>query len=283
MPSRAAATAPIGVFDSGIGGLSVLAALRQALPDEHFVYIGDGGHAPYGERDTPHVLHRAQRLADYLCSSHHAKALVLACNTATAAAVASLRARYPAMPIVGIEPALKPAAAQSASGVVGVMATRSTLASDKFLALLKAQSPTVRFVLQACDGLAAAIEQADRASIESLSARYVNALGQNADGGAHIDTVVLGCTHYALITEVLSRLWGPQVALIDAGPAVARRTRQVLQAASLLAPQCPGSAAGARSKAPQFFSTGEPAMLSHALAGWLSQDGPLPVSALDLP
>ena len=151
---------PIGVFDSGVGGLSVLRALRQALPREKFVYVSDAGHAPYGERDVAHVLARSVAVGGYLVQSHQVKALVVACNTATAAAIAALRARYPDLPIVGVEPALKPAAARSRTAVVGVLATRSTLASEKFQALLQAQPAQVRFVLQACDGLAAAIEQA---------------------------------------------------------------------------------------------------------------------------
>jgi glutamate racemase len=283
MQSPAVATGPIGVFDSGIGGLSVLAALRQELPDEQFVYIGDAGHAPYGERDTAHVLARSQWLSDYLCTRHQAKALVLACNTATAAAVASLRERYPELPIVGIEPALKPAAAQTASGVVAVMATRSTLASDKFLALLSTQSPAVRFLLQACDGLAAAIEQADRQAIASLGQRYVQALRQNPDGGTQIDTVVLGCTHYALITEVLSQLWGPQVALLEAGQPVARRTRQVLQAAGLLRPAIDAAQQDLAATPLLCLSTGDPTMLDQALQDWRIGGPAQRASALLLP
>jgi glutamate racemase len=261
----------------------VLAALRQELPDEQFVYIGDAGHAPYGERDTAHVLSRSQLLADYLCTRHHAKALVLACNTATAAAVASLRERYPELPLVGIEPALKPAAAQTASGVVAVMATRSTLASDKFLALLSTQSPAVRFLLQACDGLAAAIEQADRQAIASLSQRYVQALQQNTCGGAQIDTVVLGCTHYALITEVLSQLWGPQVALLEAGQPVAKRTRQVLQAAGLLRPAIGATQQDVAAKPLVCLSTGDPNFLDQALQDWHIGESTQRASALLLP
>jgi len=283
MQSPAVATGPIGVFDSGIGGLSVLAALRQELPDEQFVYIGDAGHAPYGERDTAHVLARSKWLSDYLCTRHQAKALVLACNTATAAAVASLRERYPELPIVGIEPALKPAAAQTASGVVAVMATRSTLASDKFLALLSTQSPAVRFLLQACDGLAAAIEQADRQAIASLGQRYVQALRQNPDGGTQIDTVVLGCTHYALITEVLSQLWGPQVALLEAGQPVARRTRQVLQAAGLLRPAIDAAQQDLAATPLLCLSTGDPTMLDQALQDWHIGEPTQRASALLLP
>lgn len=283
MPSPADATGPIGVFDSGIGGLSVLAALRKELPDEQFVYIGDAGHAPYGERDSAHVIARSLLLANYLCTQHQVKALVLACNTATAAAIASLRERYPALPIVGIEPALKPAAAQTASGVVAVMATRSTLASDKFLALLAAQPQSVRFLLQACDGLAAAIEQADRPAIESLCQGYIHALQQNPDGGTHIDTVVLGCTHYALITEGLSQLWGPRVALLEAGKPVARRTRHVLAALALLRPASVATQHDTAMQSLLCMSTGDPSFLDQALRDWLVGEPALRASAVRIP
>lgn len=283
MPSKRAASGPIGVFDSGIGGLSVLAALRRELPQEKFVYIGDAGHAPYGERDTAHVLKRSQLLADYLITRHQTKALVLACNTATAAAVADLRERYPGLPIVGIEPALKPAVALTSSGVVAVMATRSTLASDKFETLLGTQKTSVRFLLQACDGLAAAIEQADHQAIASLCQRYAQALRHNPVDGAHIDTVVLGCTHYALITDILSKVWGPGVRLLEAGQPVARRTRQVLEEAGLLQAAQTLSQGEAPCSALVCMSTGDPGLLNHALADWLPQETQRPASALSLP
>jgi glutamate racemase len=269
MTSCATAIRPIGVFDSGIGGLSVLGALRKELPQEQFVYVADAGHAPYGERDSAHVLKRSLVLADYLYRTHQVKALVLACNTATAAAVASLRQHYANLPIVGIEPALKPAAVRSGSGVVAVMATRSTLESEKFQALLAAQAPTVRYLLQACDGLAAAIEQSDRLEIEALCQRYVQSLRQAKDGGARIDTVVLGCTHYALAVDVLSKVWGPGVALLEAGEPVARRTRQVLEAAGIFQKPQAHVAPHGRAIDSLFYTTGDPVALDQALKDWL--------------
>jgi len=218
----------IGVFDSGVGGLSVLKALRQTLPQAQFVYVSDAGHAPYGERDVQHVLDRSAAIGRYLVEQHQVGALVVACNTATAAAIATLRTDHRALPIVGVEPALKPAAARTRTGVVGVLATRSTLGSDKFAALLKAQGPKVRFVLQACDGLAAAIENADPAQIRQLCQRYTAALGPLGSAPGAIDTVVLGCTHYTFASDVLGPLVGPDVALIDAGIPVAQRTANLL-------------------------------------------------------
>jgi len=283
MTSSVTAIGPIGVFDSGIGGLSVLGALRKELPQEQFVYVADAGHAPYGERDSAHVLRRSQVLADYLYRTHQVKALVLACNTATAAAVASLRQQYASLPIVGIEPALKPAAALSSSGVVAVMATRSTLESEKFQALLAAQAPSVRYLLQACDGLAAAIEQSDRLEIEALCQRYVQSLRQAQDGGARIDTVVLGCTHYALAADVLSRAWGPGVALLEAGEPVARRTRQVLEEAGVIQERKAHDAPQGSAIESLFYTTGDPAALDQALKDWLLKPMSHQATKLQLP
>ncbi|MCJ7798723.1 MAG: aspartate/glutamate racemase family protein, partial [Polaromonas sp.] len=148
----------IGVFDSGIGGLSVLKALRAELPHEHFIYIADSGHAPYGERDEAHVLARSRAIVQYLVGQD-VKALVMACNTATAAAIHLLRAEHPGLTLIGVEPALKPAMALSRTGRIGVMATRGTLSSAKFTALLAAQAGQADFMLQPCDGLADAIER----------------------------------------------------------------------------------------------------------------------------
>lgn len=173
---------PIGVFDSGIGGLSILKALRAELPGEDFIYIADTGHAPYGERGAGHVLARSRALTRFLVG-HNVKAVVVACNTATAAAVDFLRADYPGLPFIGVEPALKPAALLSRTGHIGVLATRSTLASARFQALLAAQTGQARFTLQACDGLAAAIEDSaatgNTSKTIALCARYTGVMGRS--------------------------------------------------------------------------------------------------------
>lgn len=242
-----AALRPIGVFDSGVGGLSVLRALRAELPQEDFVYLADSAHAPYGEKGSAHVAERSLAVCGRLLHECGIKAFVLACNTATAAAVEALRARWPQLPIVGIEPALKPAAALTQTGHVGVLATRGTLQSARFARLLAAQPAQVRFTLQPCDGLAHAIEQAafaadandlaDHPAVAALAARNVAALGPLAGPGAPpgaIDTLVLGCTHYPLIERAWQAAAGPAVALIEPGPPVARHTRRLLDAAGLL-------------------------------------------------
>jgi len=210
----------IGVFDSGIGGLSVLRALRAQLPGEEFKYIADTEHAPYGERDEAFVAQRSRAITRELVDDHGAKLVVVACNTATAAAIHLLRDEFPGIPFVGVEPPIKPAIAVTRTKNVGVMATRGTLASAKFKSLLASLDDSgVNFVLQACDGLAHAIESEDAARTRLLCEEYVGAIRSRAD----VDTLVLGCTHYALVDEVLREVAGPGVELIEPGPAVAMR------------------------------------------------------------
>ena len=224
-------TAPIGIFDSGIGGLSVLKALRAALPHEDFIYLADNSHAPYGERDTAHVLARSRAVTQYLVDQG-IKALVVACNTATAAAINLLRAEYPTLPIIGVEPAVKPAVSISKTGHIGVMATRSTLASARFHALLAAHAGVAQFVLQPCDGLADAIERGasimDATEIMASCARHTGAMGLFGTQPGRIDTLVLGCTHYPFASEHLQALVGTDVTLVENGEAVARQTQRLL-------------------------------------------------------
>jgi len=233
--------APIGVFDSGIGGLSVLNALRATLPGEDFVYLADSAHAPYGERDDAFISARSIAIATHLRDAHRAKLLAIACNTASAAAVQALRSANPDWPIVAIEPALKPAARLTRSGRVGVLATRGTLASASFRALhrrVTEAQPQVRFQTVACDGLAAAIEQwaisGDDTAAGALLDRYLGALLAPSDDGGPIDSLVLGCTHYPLLHPQIAQRLGCETLLIDAGPPVARQAERLLRAAGLL-------------------------------------------------
>jgi glutamate racemase len=226
---------PIGVFDSGIGGLSILKALRAELPLECFVYVADSGHAPYGERDDGHVIARARAITHYLRTHHQIKLLVVACNTATAAAIQTIRHEHPDLPIVGVEPALKPAVLSSHTRRIGVMATRGTLASAKFQALLNRLAGQAEFICQPCDGLADAIEHADTTKTVALCNEYTRAMGPFGTQVGQIDRLVLGCTHYPFASEQLRALLGPQIHLLDAGEPVARQTRRVLQADHMLA------------------------------------------------
>ncbi len=252
----------VGVFDSGVGGLSVLRALLTELPGVRFVYVADSAYAPYGERTVAEITDRSERITAWLRSTHHIDALVVACNTATALAIDSLRATHPDLPIVGVEPALKPAAATSQTRHIGVLATRGTLNSERF-ARLRTQlentaSSPVHFVCQPCDGLADAIERGDLQAQQVLCERYVQALRDEAPGD--MDTVVLGCTHYPFAADALAQLLGPKVTLVDTGVAVARRTRDVL---NLSGPIC------TQTTHPMLFSTGNPAALSQAAQRWL--------------
>ncbi len=231
LPSPAS---PIGVFDSGIGGLSILRALRAALPAEDFTYHADTAHAPYGERGEAYVIERSLAIGRDLIEGQGVKLLVVACNTATAAAVAALRAAWPQVPIVGVEPGLKPAAQASATGRVGVLATRGTLESVKFRQLHQALAGQATFVLQPCDGLAAASEAGDTPRIEALCRRYVEALGPLGTGEGQVDTLVLGCTHYTFAADTLAALAGPAVRILETGEPVARQARRLLEAAGLL-------------------------------------------------
>ncbi len=258
------AECPIGVFDSGVGGLSVLQALQHELPHERFVYVSDAGHAPYGEKDDAAVLERSRCIAQYLCEHHHIKALVVACNTATAAAIGTLRTSYPELPLVGIEPAIKPALASSQTGYVGVMATRGTLASQKFKTLVASLPSTGHLVVQACDGLADAIERNNAIKIEALCAQYTRAMGLFGIQEGQIDTLVLGCTHYPFAQEILRRFTSPEVRFLEGGAPVARQTRKLLETAGLL---CRLTAAGDT----QFLTSGETASMAAAIDRWLHQ------------
>ena len=226
--------APIGVFDSGIGGLSILKALRAELPNESFVYIADSGNAPYGEKGDAFVIDRSRALTQALIDQHNIKALVVACNTATAAAAKVLRAEFPDLPLVGVEPALKPAVQHSKTRKIGVMATRGTLESAKFAALKASLADQADFIVQPCDGLAAAIEREDTPEIIALCSIYTPAIGQFGTSNGEIDTLVLGCTHYPFINDHLRKLTGEAVQFIDTGEPVARQTRRLLEAAGTL-------------------------------------------------
>jgi glutamate racemase len=265
---------PIGVFDSGIGGLSVLKALRADMPHEHFIYIADSGHAPYGERDVAHVLARSRAIVQHLVGQN-VKALVIACNTATAAAIHLLRLEHPGLALIGVEPALKPAMALSRTGRIGVMATRSTLTSAKFQALLAAQAGQADFVLQPCDGLADAIERSaetgDTAETIALCTRYTQAMGVFGTEKGQIDTLVLGCTHYPFASAHLRVLLGSEVQIIDNGEAIARQTRRLLHTAENHDDNPASSAPGQVS----LFTTGQPQTLQAAAKRWLGLSDPV--------
>lgn len=245
--------APVGVFDSGVGGLSVLRDIRALLPAESLLYVADSGHVPYGEKSPEFIRQRCRHLAEFLVGQG-AKALVLACNTATVAGVGELRELYPQLPIVGMEPAVKPAAAATRSGVVGVLATTGTLKSAKFAALLDRFASDVRVITQPCPGLVERIEAGDLAGAQTraLLRGWVEPL--LAEG---CDTLILGCTHYPFIRPLLTELVPASVSLIDTGAAVARQLQRLLGERGLLA-------AGPTRPA-RFWSSGDPQQMQAVL------------------
>lgn len=220
---------PIAVFDSGLGGLTVLRALQARLPQEDFYYFADTRFLPYGDRSEAFIRERGVRIAEAL-ARRGAKALVIACNTATAAAAEAIRAAA-ALPIVALEPGVKPAAAMTRAGVIGVMATTRTLHSERFQRLVGDHANGHRVLAQACPGLAEAIELhgPESSPVEQLLDGFVAPL---AAAGA--DVVVLGCTHYPWVAEMIARRLPAGVQLLDTGEAVARQLERRLAAAGLL-------------------------------------------------
>lgn len=261
--------APIGVFDSGVGGLSVLRHIHAQLPDEQLIYFADSGFAPYGDKPEQVVAERSLAIAGFLVE-RGAKALVVACNTATIAAIKAVRARYPDLPIVGVEPGLKPAAAASHNGKIGVLATSRTLSGEKFLSLREQISAAsdAQFMLQACVGLVDQIELGDlgqdpASATSQMLQRYIAPLlAQGAD------TLVLGCTHYPFVQGAIERTvrqaTSLPVTLVDTGDAVARQLARLLDGAGLLRPS------GAAPRLDGVTSASVPALQAafSSLLGW---------------
>lgn len=239
--------APIGVFDSGVGGLSILKSIHELLPAEDLLYVADSAHAPYGPKGEAFIQARCETIMHFFLQ-RRVKAVVLACNTATAAAIARLRLEY-ALPFIGVEPAVKPAAARSRSGVVGVLATSGTIASDKFISLQNQYAEQVKIITRACPGLVELIEQVelDELATKKLLHDFVDPLLQQ-----HADTLVLGCTHYSLIRDLIQQVAGDDVSIVDAGTAVAKELERRLTVTALIE-------SGFTAGQVQFFTSGEPA------------------------
>ena len=246
----AAASAPIGVFDSGVGGLSVLRALRAALPTETFIYVADSCHAPYGDRSPGFVEARARAVARFL-AHYRAKAMVIACNTASVLVASELRGVH-SLPIVAMEPAIKPAALATTSKVVLVLATTSTIRSRSVARLCSAHGAGIRIILQACPGLADQVERAEFGSAATLRLLREYILPGLAEGA---DTIVLGCTHYAFLAGEIAEITGPSVAIVESSAAVARQLARVL----------PITAPAAGPSAATFYTSGSTALMASFL------------------
>ncbi len=223
-------TRPVGIFDSGVGGLSVLRALRARLPHEHFIYVADQAHVPYGSRSLAEVRRFAEGITRFLLT-RETKAVVVACNTASAAALHALREAFPATPFVGMEPAVKPAAETTRTGVVGVLATPATFQGALYASVVERFARGTRLLEHTCDGLVQCIESGD---LHGEAPRRIleNALRPMLTAG--MDTVVLGCTHYPFVIPLIQDIVGPEVRVIDPAPAIARQTERVLAARAAL-------------------------------------------------
>jgi len=220
----------IGVFDSGVGGLTVLRAIQQQLPLEKLLYVADSAHAPYGEREPEYIADRCMAISQFL-QRQSVKALVVACNTASVVAIQELRKAFD-IPIVGIEPAIKPAASVTRSGVVGVLATSRTLQSPGVTRLCELYGQNVEIILQPCPGLVDCIE---RAALETPETEQLlrELLSPMLD--AEADTIVLGCTHYPFVRDLIQQIAGSSVTVIEPGAAVARQLNRRLDELNLKA------------------------------------------------
>ena len=238
---------PIGIYDSGVGGLSVLREVRKQLPSEHLIYFGDQAKVPYGSRPIEELQQLGEGVTRFLCEQR-CKLVVIACNTASAAALKHLRALYPDLPIVGMEPAVKPAAEQTASGKVGVLATPSTFAGALYASVIERFAHDVQVFQHTCPGLVAQIE---KGYLSTAKTRRIleDAILPMLDAG--VDTLVMGCTHYPFVIPLIDNITQGRARVIDPAPAIARQVRRVLEQRDLLNPiALPGKV--------DFYTSGDP-------------------------
>jgi glutamate racemase len=225
---------PIAVYDSGVGGLSVLRAIREQLPNEKLIYLGDQAHVPYGERSMEELRSLAEAVTRFFLSQK-VKMLVVACNTASAAALKHLRLVFPQLPFVGMEPALKPASQHTHSGKVGVLATPATFAGELYASVVERFAQNVKIYQSTCPGLVAQIE---KGAMQSKKTRAIleEAIQPMLDEG--VDRLVLGCTHYPFVIPQIEEILAGRAEVVDPAPAVARQVKRVLESLDLLADSC---------------------------------------------
>ncbi len=253
---------PIGVFDSGVGGLSVWREIARQLPHEDIVYLADQAHVPYGSRQLAQVRELAAGVTRFLLEQG-AKAIVVACNTASAAALHHLRRTFPTVPFVGMEPAIKPAVERTHNGVVGVIATQATFQGELFASLVERYAGQVKVLTQTCPELVKVVESGalDTPATETLLREYLSPLTR-----AGIDQLVLGCTHYPFLRPAIERIVGRNVEIIDPAPAVARQTGRVLAQHGL-------ETAQGRAGRWIFYTSGDTATFAALLAHLLPRHG----------
>ena len=235
--SRVPTASPIAVFDSGVGGLTILAELERLLPFERLIYVADRAWCPYGPRPAEEISGRVEQLVRVLVERDDVKLVVLACNTATIAAIARIRTTFP-VPIVGVEPAVKPAAALTRSGVVGILATATSLHGEKFSGLVEQHAAGVRVLVQSCPLFVELVERGELTGSEVVAAA-AGYVGPLVVEGA--DVLALGCTHFPFLLSAITDAAGPGVTIVDTGEAVARRVADVLAETGLAAVEGPGS------------------------------------------
>lgn len=220
---------PIGVFDSGVGGLSVLRAIRQQMPEESVVYFGDQGHVPYGLRPMKQIQNFSEGITRFLLEQD-AKIIVVACNTASAAALKYLRETFPDISFVGMEPAIKPAAEKTETGVVGVLATPATFQGALYASVVERFAAGVELLQSTCPGL---VQQIEKGDLDGIETHRILEDALNPMLAKNIDTVVLGCTHYPFVIPLIERIVGDKVRVIDPAPSVARQAKRLLEADGL--------------------------------------------------
>lgn len=220
---------PVGIFDSGVGGLSIARCIRDRLPHENLLYIADSKHAPYGDKDQSYILQRCTRLIAFM-QSQGAKAVVVACNTATVATISQLRQQF-SLPIIGVEPAIKPAVSMSKSRKVGLLVTQRTANSESFHALVARYRADVEVFVQPCPGLVERVERGETTGpqVEQLLSHYIEPMLQQG-----VDILVLGCTHYPFLLPAMIRVTNGACHIIETGEAVAREVQRRLALADLL-------------------------------------------------
>lgn len=253
---------PIGIFDSGVGGLSVLRAIREQMPEESVVYFGDQGHIPYGPRPMAQIRSFSEAITRFLLEQN-SKVIVVACNTASAAALKYLREKFPVVSFVGMEPAVKPAAENTQTGKVGVLATPATFEGALYASVVERFANGVELFQNTCSGLVQQIEQGNLDGPETraiLEDALLPMLEKN------IDTVVLGCTHYPFVIPLIQQIVGENVRVIDPAPSVAKQVRRVLEAKGTKRES--SAQAGAR-----FYTSGDPDQLRSVLPGLLGESG----------
>jgi len=241
---------PIGIFDSGVGGLSVLQEVHHQYPLEDCIYIADQVHVPYGTRSREEVLGYSEGIVRYLLGKG-AKLIIVACNTASAVALAELRKNYPDVPFVGMEPAVKPAAEGTNSGVVGVLATPATFQGDLYSSTVEKFARGVEILKDTCPGL---VDQIEGGKIDDSLTRNILEKALNPMLEAGVDEVVMGCTHYPFVIPVIREIVGENVRVIDPAPAVARQAGRLLEAFDLISDRD-------REGEGHFLTTGDPGKL----------------------